>query len=45
MNQEGFCLEQDYTFHFGSHTVLLTASLILWFGDPSPKFGGLLSSS
>ena len=39
--QEGFYLEQDYSFHFGSHTVLLMASLILWLGDPDPKFGGV----
>lgn len=41
--QEGFYLEQDYSLHFGSHTVLLMASLILWLGDPDPKFGGARS--
>lgn len=32
-------MEQDYTFHSGSHTVLLTASLFLCLGDPDAKFG------
>lgn len=39
--QEGLYLEQDYSFHFGSCTVFLTASLILWLGDPQPKFVGV----